>query len=96
VHLKIVNVNRFIVVLRDLATQALWRAVRIISQRTLFPSQHSMLVEEGSLVWHLRTVGKEEDERLLTSRSVVMRTRLEPERNSFMMTSLSFCSMSPC
>lgn len=31
-----------------------------------------------------------------TSRSVVMRTLLEPERNSFIITSLSFCSMSPC
>lgn len=31
-----------------------------------------------------------------TSRSVVMRTRLEPERNSLMIKSLSFWSMSPC
>lgn len=32
----------------------------------------------------------------LTSRSVVMRTLLEPERNSLMIKSLSFWSMSPC
>ncbi len=88
------NVNCFIVVLRDLAAQALQRAVRIVSQRPWYPSQHWLLVEEVSLVWHLRTVG--EIERELTSRSVVMRTLLEPERNSFMMMSLSFCSMSPC
>lgn len=31
-----------------------------------------------------------------TSRSVVIRTRLEPERNSLMIRSLSFWSMSPC
>lgn len=33
---------------------------------------------------------------LLTSRSVVINTLLEPERNSLMMTSRSFWSMSPC
>lgn len=32
----------------------------------------------------------------LTSKSVVIRTRLEPERNSLMITSRSFWSMSPC
>ena len=32
----------------------------------------------------------------LTSKSVLIRTREEPERNSLMMSSLSFCSMSPC
>lgn len=33
---------------------------------------------------------------LLTSRSVVINTLLEPERNSLMITSRSFWSMSPC
>lgn len=32
----------------------------------------------------------------LTNKSVVISTLLEPERNSFMITSLSFWSMSPC
>ena len=35
-------------------------------------------------------------EQLLTSRSVVMSTLDEPLRNSLMIMSLSFCSMSPC
>ena len=34
--------------------------------------------------------------RIHTRRSVVMRTREDPDLNSFIITSLSFCSMSPC
>lgn len=37
-----------------------------------------------------------EDIPVITSKSVVIRTLEEPERNSLMMMSRSFCSMSPC
>lgn len=42
------------------------------------------------------TASMKKDKHSFTNKSVVMSTRLEPERNSFMITSLSFWSMSPC
>ena len=42
------------------------------------------------------TASMRKNKHSFTNKSVVMSTRLEPERNSFMITSLSFWSMSPC
>lgn len=62
-----------------------------------------MMVKMERQLWHwdgnltsTRQCIKEDENTALTNKSVVMSTRLEPERNSFMMTSLSFWSMSPC
>ena len=42
------------------------------------------------------TASMKKNKHSFTNKSVVMSTRLEPERNSFMITSLSFWSISPC
>lgn len=71
--------------------QAVWRpTTQAQLQVTPLPS-HSVHVHEK-----LITVRAAEQMTVHTSKSVVMRTRLEPERNSLMIKSLSFWSMSPC
>ena len=47
----------------------------------------------GHVCWHICCAF---GHTTLTNKSVVISTLLEPERNSFMITSLSFWSMSPC
>ena len=48
------------------------------------------------VLWRIKVWGRFRRRCGLTSRSVVMRTLLDPERNSLMIRSRSFWSMSPC
>lgn len=65
-------------------------------QTRFFPKEHSVLLKHGRWKEREPWTGTQTHGDGRTSRSVVMRTRLEPERNSLMIKSLSFWSMSPC
>lgn len=74
-----------------ISTQLQWRADLCSTKELSVLYQHCSWQEREP--WTANSTNKEP---LHTNRSVVIRTRLEPERNSLMIRSLSFWSMSPC
>lgn len=97
------NIIRKVVVIQGLLSKPQWSADRFFYQGTFSPLLTQQIGGEGTLEKLIQDkrisnyVGHRLDMNTVhTSRSVVMRIRLESERNSFMTTSLVFCSMSPC